>query len=427
MARVGGGHDRAEQLRFNWALRRRPVGAVRSDGDPGIAHRAHEIHEERLRILAGEESDVERRGRDGRDHVGLVAPLEARDRDSVAQEGVVGQVGGDRAHGGRVAEGGADVLEPGAPLGVGFDRREIAEVAVHRRRDDERRLKRRDPRHAPDQPVHGVVGCGTRAVARRPSRHELEPERRLLCRANPVVLDAAVLVEPDGPALVDQKLGVPHQLRVVLDKPPGADPLPHLLVRRREEDYVALQRHTDALQHHERHQLGDPFALHVLRAPPPDVAIPDQPPEGIHRPVLGRGEHHVHVIEQDDRAGAAVPTEPGVEVRLAGRRLEYLRRDPLAGQHRRQPIRCAALVAGRVGGVDPQVLRQQLGGFVSQRLPVVVATRRTTESDPLGKLRDWSRGRSGRGRGRAVGAGGESERTAHDEPVTSHGTDSANV
>ena len=275
--------------------------------------------------------------------------------------------------------------------------------------------------------MYGIVRRGARAVARRPARHDLQPERGLLRRADAVILDAAVVAEADGAALVDQKLRIPHQLRVVLDEPARADPLPHLLVRRRQEDHIALQRHAGALQHHQRHQLRDPFPLHVLGTAAPDVPVLDQPPEGIDGPVLRRRQHDVHVVEQDDGAGGAVAAQARVQIRLAGRGLEHLRLDALARQHRGQPVRRATLVARRVGRVDPQILGQQLGRVVPQGLPLVGTARRGDQRDPLRKLHHRRGRTAGQGRNDAMGAGDDHQGATHGEPVTSHGTDSGSV
>ena len=213
----------------------------------------------------------------------------------------------------------------------------------------------------------------------------------------------------------------------MLDEPAGADALPHFLIGGRQENHVALEGNTGALQHQERHQLGDALPLHVLRPASPDVAVLDQPAEGVHRPVLRRGEHDVHVIEEDDGTGAAVAAQPRVQVRLAGRGLEHLRSDAVAGQHRREPVRRAALVPWRIGGIDAQVLREQLGRFVAHRAPLVVPARHHEQRGPLRELQHRGGGRSGERWGRRAmraGADGEGEGAAHDEPVMNHGTDS---
>ena len=120
----------------------------------------------------------------------------------------------------------------------------------------------------------------------------------------------------------------------------------------------------------QRHELRDRFALHVERAPTPDVTVLDQPAERIHAPVLGRGEHHVHVVQQNDGTRAAITGQPRVQVGLAGSRLEDARLDAVALQHLRQPARRRDLVARWVGRVDAEVLREQRDRFITERFPI---------------------------------------------------------
>src|SRR5881397_3406376 len=119
----------------------------------------------------------------------------------------------------------------------------------------------------------------------------------------------------------------------MLRDPGGTHARTDLLIRRSEEYDVALERDVRALQDQHRHELRDRLALHVERAPAPHVAVFDQAAERIHGPVLGRRDHDVHVIEENQGPGAAIAAQPGVEVRLPRCWLEDLRLDAVAPQY----------------------------------------------------------------------------------------------
>jgi hypothetical protein len=161
----------------------------------------------------------------------------------------------------------------------------------------------------------------------------------------------------------------------MLHEPRRPHALPHLFVRVGQEDDVPLQLHAGALQDQHGHQLDHAFALHIESAASPDVAILDGAAERRHAPELGGREHHVHVVEQDQRASAPIARQPRVEIRLAGTRLEDADFDPLAPQHLLEPARRGYLVAGWIRGVDLQILRQQLGRLAAQRLPIRLGSR----------------------------------------------------
>src|SRR3989454_10646444 len=110
-----------------------------------------------------------------------------------------------------------------------------------------------------DQSVDGIVGRRARAVAGRPAGRHVEPERRLLGGAGAVESDSAPAVGPREPAFVEQKLGVLYEIDLLIDDPGRADSRADLLVRRRKEDDVALERNMGALQNEHRHELRDRF------------------------------------------------------------------------------------------------------------------------------------------------------------------------
>ncbi len=175
-ALVGHRHDGAKQLRIDRALGGWPAGTLRSDFYARVCQDAHQVGEKGLGILAREEAHVQRRARQRRDDVRLVAPLQARDRDGVAQQRVVGEIAGEEAHGGRVAQRRTHVRQRGAARWVGLDRGQIVKVALDRGRHDQRRLIGSDAGQGSHQPVHGVVGRGARSVARCAVRNQVEPE-----------------------------------------------------------------------------------------------------------------------------------------------------------------------------------------------------------------------------------------------------------
>src|SRR2546425_7752656 len=119
------------------ALGRRPARPLGRDGHGGVVHHPHQVAEEGRRLLPRQEPHVERRRRDRRDDIRLVAPLEAGDRDGIPQQGIVGEVRREPTDRGRVAQRRVHIREPSPTGRVGFDRRQVAEVALHRRRHHE--------------------------------------------------------------------------------------------------------------------------------------------------------------------------------------------------------------------------------------------------------------------------------------------------
>src|SRR5437762_6618165 len=86
----------------------------------------------------------------------------------------------------------------------------------------------------------------------------------------------------------------------MLDHPRRPDASAYLLVRRGEENDVTLERHAGALEREQRHELRDRLALHVERAPPPQIAVLHGSGEGVDRPELGareRSEEHTSELQ----------------------------------------------------------------------------------------------------------------------------------
>src|SRR5437868_4148040 len=234
-------------------------------------------------------------------------------------------------------------------------------------------------------------------MSRRAMGGDLDPEGRLLGGPHAVVLDAPGGAGADRAPFVEQELGVLHQLRMMLDHPTRPHAGAHVLVRRREEDDVPLERHAGAFEREQCHELRNRLALHVECATPPQIAVLHRPGEGVDLPVFRAREHHVHVVQQDQRPGAAVSGEARVQVRLSGLRLEDLRADSLAREHRLEPLGRLELVARRVGGVDRDVLRQERRGLPADGAPVAIRAREAGLTE--------SRGQEHRLTGRAEHAG----------------------
>ena len=125
-----------------------------------------------------------------------------------------------------------------------------------------------------------------------------------------------------------------------------------------EKNYVAVELNLFALQHHHHDKLRETFIFHVLRAASPEPAVFDFPAERWNLPVGCVAGDDIHVVEQDERtfalrrgsrqAGPQISASRGVfEDAILD---SFLVENFLVKRHR------AHLMAGRVGGVDAQVL-----------------------------------------------------------------------
>src|SRR5437667_237890 len=73
--------------------------------------------------------------------------------------------------------------------------------------------------------------------------------------------------------LVEHHAGILHEVPVLVDDEPRPHGAARLLVRGAEEDDVGTQRHGMTLEHEHGHELEHARALHVERAPAPDVTV----------------------------------------------------------------------------------------------------------------------------------------------------------
>src|SRR5437879_12010028 len=103
----------------------------------------------------------------------------------------------------------------------------------------------------------------------------------------------------------------------MLDKPASTDAASDLLVRRGEEDHVALERHAGALEREQRHELRDRRALHVEGAAPPGVPVPHDARERVDPPGLMPREPDAQMAEQHAGPRAAISRSAAVRDRRA--------------------------------------------------------------------------------------------------------------
>ncbi len=174
----------------------------------------------------------------------------------------------------------------------------------------------------------------------------------------------------DQPDLGDRVLGAGEPVRTPIGDELRAELATGLLVGRRQEHEVALERHPRALEGEQSRQVQDARRLHVDRAAPVEVAVGDDASERVDRPVAPVGVYDVDVMVQDDSAEGAVALQARAQTGAPGARLDRLALDALARQDLGQKPRAGDLVAGGIGGVDLQIAAQELDRLVAQRPPV---------------------------------------------------------
>ena len=202
-------------------------------------------------------------------------------------------------------------------------------------------------------------------MAGGPRRGEPEPQRPLLRRVDPEVQRTSVVAEHVLAALRDVVLRALEAVEPArrAERAQRAREV-HLLVRGGEEEDVAVEGQTLAVRADQGQELHDPFRLHVLRAAAVDEAVLHRGREGRHRPPARVRRHHVHVVGEDQCAPRPAAFQGRDQVGPAGRELVDLGRDALAVEDVLVEARRAQLVAGRVGGVDLEVLAQQVDRHV---------------------------------------------------------------
>jgi hypothetical protein len=169
----------------------------------------------------------------------------------------------------------------------------------------------------------------------------------------------------------------PHLVRVVVDQPGAAGLTARLLVGHHGQLEVAPQGHPEAGQQPNGGHAHGHHLLHVDRPPAPELAVVDLPGERRVPPAPGLGRDHVHVaVEQQRGLGPVAPGEAGDQVGPPRGRRQHLRLHPGRGQGAGQEGDRLGLVAGRVGGVEPQQRRQQLHHRPALPVPVDLLQRR---------------------------------------------------
>ena len=174
----------------------------------------------------------------------------------------------------------------------------------------------------------------------------------------------------DRRELRDRVLGPRDPLAPPVGDELGAELAARFLVGGGQEHEIALERHVRALERQHRREMQDARGLHVDRAAAIEIAVGDRAAERVDGPVAAIGVHDIDVVVQDDPAERAVAGEARAKAGPAGRGLDRLALDPVAGQHLGQEPGARDLVSGRVRGVDRQIAAQQIDRLVAESRPV---------------------------------------------------------
>ena len=265
---------------------------------------------------------------------------------------------GQRGPAGPALEGGQRLQEP-ADLGRGV----------------QGQLAPPDPGQELRQPDHGVVVAGDAAVPGGPGGRRPQPGDALLGHLDRVEGPAAQV--EGGPADLPEGVAGPDLVGVVVDQPGAAGRAAGLLVGHRGQLEVAPQGHPEPGQQPDGGHAHGHHLLHVDRAPAPDGAVVDLAGERRVPPAPGLGRDHVDVAVEQQRGRVPVAAgQAGDQVGPARGRRQHLRLDPGPAQGVGQEGHALGLVAGRVGGVEPQQRPQQLHHRLALPLPVDLLQRR---------------------------------------------------
>jgi len=153
---------------------------------------------------------------------------------------------------------------------------------------------------------------------------------------------------------------------MLLTQPLEAEAVADLLVGGRREDQVAARPEPLTRERGDGDGVRRDLALHVERAAPPNLAVPQLARERRHRPLGRIGEHDIGVTHEEKRR-AVTAANPGHEVRA----LRHLR-DQLAGDAARLEVVAQQLgrdrfVAGRVRRVDADQPLQEVRDLAPER------------------------------------------------------------
>src|SRR5262249_2082877 len=107
------------------------------------------------------------------------------------------------------------------------------------------------------------------------SCRQFQPQCRLLANISAPEMDLPVPAGIDMESLIEQKFSILDQILVVLHKRLGPKIAADLLVRRAQEDDVAVEPSTRSLDQEQRFELGDCHSLHIEGTAPPQLAVMD--------------------------------------------------------------------------------------------------------------------------------------------------------
>jgi hypothetical protein len=152
----------------------------------------------------------------------------------------------------------------------------------------------------------------------------------------------------------------------------GAERAADLLVAGVHRDHVAIELDVVALQQQHGHQVHDAHALVVQGPAPVDVPVRDLTRVRIERPVGWHGRHDIHVAGDQHRlADRVLRLEPRNQVDFVRvGRLVDLRLDALGCEAVGDQLRRLDGSSDRVGAIELYVLRQSLGRFFGDGVPV---------------------------------------------------------
>jgi hypothetical protein len=153
---------------------------------------------------------------------------------------------------------------------------------------------------------------------------------------------------------------------MLLAQPFQAEGLADLLVRSGDQDEVAGRPEALSRERGEGDRAGRDLVLHVERAASPHLVADEVARPWVALPLRRIRDDGVRVAEE--RETRPVPAwEPRDEVRPLGRPRVQLRLDAVLGQVVAEELGGERLVPGRVDGVQPQQLLEQLDSLVPQR------------------------------------------------------------
>jgi len=154
---------------------------------------------------------------------------------------------------------------------------------------------------------------------------------------------------------------------MLLDEPLEPEARPDLLVGCRDEDQVAFRLEPVACKRGDRDRARGHLPLHVERATTPDLTLTDLARPRVRLPFRRVRTHRVRMGQKGQPRPVAGPRNPGDEVRAFRRFRIELTRDAVRLEVLAQHLCGPDLVAGRVDGVEPDQLLEEVGDLVAER------------------------------------------------------------